>query len=107
VSAIEQYSAKTLRQRAFAFEGTVVGIETRVDPRLPDRDQERSWVTFQVNRWFRGGTADEVSIWFDGLLDLGTKARQTSGRQRSTREPGHFSGTYIQSALGTGPLRRT
>ena len=71
VSAIEQYSAKTLRQRAFAFEGTVVGIETRVDPKLPDRDQERSWVTFQVHRWFRGGTADEVSIWFDGRREFG------------------------------------
>ena len=74
MSAIEQYSAKTLRQRAFAFEGTVVGIETRVDPKLPDRDQERSWVTFQVHRWFRGGTGDEVSIWFDvsaGFFNFG------------------------------------
>jgi hypothetical protein len=71
VSAIEQYSAKSLRQRAFAFDGTVVGIETRVDSKLPDGDQERSWVTFQVHRWFRGGTADEVPIWFDGRREFG------------------------------------
>ena len=71
MSAIEQYSAKTLRQRAFAFDGTVVGIETRVDPKIPERDQERSWVTFQVHRWFRGGTADEVPIWFDGRREFG------------------------------------
>ena len=71
VSAIEQYSARALRQRAFAFDGTVVGIETRVDSKHPDGDQERSWVTFQVHRWFRGGTADEVPIWFDGRREFG------------------------------------
>jgi len=71
VSNIEQYSAKALRQRAFAFDGTVAGVETRVDPKLPDGDQERSWVTFQVHRWFRGGTADEVAVWFDGRREFG------------------------------------
>jgi len=67
---VSRYSPETVRERAFAFDGTVKSVETRVDPKLPaelarlgSQSQELPWVTFKVNRWFKGGGSPEVSIW--------------------------------------------
>jgi len=64
---VQTYSAETLVQRSFAFDGTVLTIEIRTDPRLREGEDEVPWVTFEVNRWFRGGSASEVGVWVDGL----------------------------------------
>lgn len=53
---VESYSEETLRNRAFAFDGTVVAVgggsssDGYVD------------VTFEVEEWFRGGGAEEVVV---------------------------------------------
>lgn len=69
-SCVEQYSPDTLRNRAFAFDGTVVSIELRRDPKLQLEEEEDSripWVTFSVHRWYRGGSGDEVGVWVESL----------------------------------------
>ena len=69
-SCVSLYSPETVRDRAFAFDGTVKSVETRVDPKLPaelarlgSQSQELPWVTFKVNQWFKGGESPEVAIW--------------------------------------------
>ncbi len=67
-SCVELYSTETLRHRAFAFDGIVESLETRVDPKLPaegSQSQELPWVTLKVNQWFKGGESPEVAIWVD------------------------------------------
>ena len=66
-SCVEVYSPEALVNRSFAFDGTVTSIETRTDPKLPAGEGETPWVTFDVNAWFLGGSADTVGIWMDGL----------------------------------------
>ena len=67
-SCVVLFSPATLRDRAFAFDGTVGSMETRVDPRLPterSQSQELPWVTFKVNQWFKGGKSSGIEIWVD------------------------------------------
>ena len=69
-SCVFRYSPEAVRDRAFAFDGTVESVETRVDPKLPielprsgSPSQGLPWVTFKVNQWFKGGQSAEVAIW--------------------------------------------
>lgn len=66
-SCVETYSAETLVRRSFAFDGTVLATEVRTDPRLPEGEGKVPWVTFEVNRWFRGGSVSEVGVWIEVL----------------------------------------
>ncbi|MFF5225460.1 hypothetical protein [Dactylosporangium sp. NPDC000521] len=56
-SCVESYSAQSLARRSFAFDGSVTGIGTTdagTSMFLP--------VTFKVHRWFRGGSAESVTV---------------------------------------------
>lgn len=53
------YSAQTLAERAFAFDGVVIAIGPAGGSGYPLQD---SVVTFAVNHWYRGGSAAEVSL---------------------------------------------
>ena len=68
---VETYSSETLRNRAFAFDGTITAIEQRNDPAIDDGQSadvpKTPWVTFAVNRWYKGGTAQTIGIWVPGL----------------------------------------
>ena len=64
-SCVQNYSTETLVRRSFAFDGTVLAVEIRPDPHLPEGEDEVPWVTFEVNRWFRGGSASEVGVWVE------------------------------------------
>lgn len=64
---VQTYSPETIVERSFSFDGTVVAIERRTDPRLPEGEDRVPWVTFRVDRWFRGGSASQVGVWIDGL----------------------------------------
>jgi hypothetical protein len=82
-SCVWLFSPETLRDRAFAFDGTVESVETRVDPRLPTEEsqsQELPWVTFKVNRWFKGGESPEVEIWVDPHSPGGVSAVEPGDR---------------------------
>ena len=63
-----RYSPETVRERAFAFDGTVKSVEMRVDANLPVEEGQApnvAWTTFNVNQWFKGGESQEVEIWVD------------------------------------------
>ncbi len=67
-SCVARFSPETIRERAFAFDGTVESVEMRVDPKLPLEEGQRpdlAWVTFTVNQWFNGGDSQTVEIWVD------------------------------------------
>ena len=61
-SCIEPYNLTTLKQRAFAFDGTVTAT---ADKKPSDNDGTPSGflaVTFRVNEWFRGGKQNAVTV---------------------------------------------
>ena len=66
-SCVQAYAPDTLMLRSFAFDGTVTSIEIREDPRLPEGEQGVPWVTFEVHRWFKIGSASEVGVWMENL----------------------------------------
>ncbi len=62
-SCVEQYDRATLKNRAFAFDGTV----SRLAPMPPTADGSAalpgySAVTFKVHEWFRGGDQATVTV---------------------------------------------
>jgi hypothetical protein len=60
-SCAGEYSATALRQRAFAFDGTV----TTIGPARTNRsgaDLSLVAATFRVNQWFRGGSSATVTV---------------------------------------------
>jgi hypothetical protein len=58
LSCVEQYSPATLASRGFAFSGAVARIgaadAASAEPYVP--------VTFAVERWFRGGQGNEITV---------------------------------------------
>jgi hypothetical protein len=83
---VEGFSPQTLRNRAFAFDGTVRSIELRRDPKLElegEEDPRIPWVTFSVHRWYRGGSGDEVGVWIE-FLNVET-SEGTIRAERGTR----------------------
>lgn len=67
-SCVSRYSPETVRERAFAFDGTAKAVEMRVDANLPVEEGQApnvAWTTFNVNQWFKGGESQEVEIWVD------------------------------------------
>lgn len=83
---VEYYSPETLRNRAFAFDGIVVSIRLRRDPKLdvPEEEHVRiPWVTFSVNRWYRGGSGQHVGVWIEHLNV--TSSVGTISAERGTR----------------------
>ena len=71
-SCVARFSPETLRDRAFAFDGTVELVEMREDPKLPLQEGQLPnlvWTTFKVNKWFNGGEpsgeSSTIQIWVD------------------------------------------
>lgn len=52
-SCVEQYSIESLKERDYAFDGTVRSVDTGTEP---DPDT----VTFEVHHWYKGGSGDEA-----------------------------------------------
>lgn len=106
-SCVEEYSPDTLRNRAFAFDGTVVSIELRRDPQLEPEEGEDPripWVTFSVNRWYRGGSGDHVGVWIEALnieTSGGTIAAEPGSRLLVAGEP-RWGGDPLDDAIAWG-----
>jgi hypothetical protein len=101
-SCVEEYSPATLVERSFAFDGTVASIELRSDPHLPPGENEVHWVTFAVNRWFRGGSAPQVGVWLDDLnleTSVGIIEAEPGTRLLVAREP-RWGGEPLQDPIG-------
>lgn len=83
-SCAVDYSLTTLAERTFAFAGTVIAIDTGG---LFGTNR----VTFQVQEWFRGGTATEVTLDMVPPIEPGGTA--TDSRQLTT--PSYTVGTRL------------
>jgi hypothetical protein len=103
-SCVEEYSPRTLRNRAFAFDGTVLSIESRRDPQLEveeEKDPRVPWVTFSVHRWYRGGSGDEVGVWVEFLnveSSAGTIRAEPGTRLLVAGEP-RWGGAPLDDAI--------
>ncbi|BCJ73520.1 hypothetical protein CS0771_30640 [Catellatospora sp. IY07-71] len=60
MSCVEEYNLPNLARRRFAFDGEVVGIGN--GPVRKDPFDLYAPVTFRVNRWYRGGTGERVTV---------------------------------------------
>lgn len=61
-SCVQMYSAASLPERAFAFDGTVQTIAAG-STNKPDKGHlDTAAVTFAVNEWFKGGSATTVTV---------------------------------------------
>lgn len=60
-SCVEQYSPRALENRSFAFEGAITDVQGPADPESPDPAATTTTVTFDVERWFWGGSGLETT----------------------------------------------
>lgn len=98
---VQAYAPDTLVLRSFAFDGTVTSIEIREDSRLPEGEQEVPWVTFEVHRWFKGGSASEVGVWIENLnvnTTVGTIEAEPGTRLLVSGEP-RWGGDTLDDAI--------
>jgi hypothetical protein len=76
-SCAVEYSPTTLARRAFAFDGVVVSTGKSVSDRGDDADFGLPGVTFEVLRWYAGGTGSTVTVDVQGVD--GQDRAQTDG----------------------------
>jgi hypothetical protein len=74
---VEQYSADTLPNRDYAFEGVVAAVDPPANSD-PDPGGSATTVTFDVQRWFWGGTEDRVSLKTYAVPPVSTEAVEAS-----------------------------
>ena len=61
-SCAESYSIKSIGNRAFAFDGTIVSIGEGATNKADKGQLDTAAVTFQVNEWFKGGAGETVTV---------------------------------------------
>jgi hypothetical protein len=57
---VEQFSFATLAARDFAFDGTITEVTPAENPEA--EGAAATEVTFQVHRWYKGGSGDTVTL---------------------------------------------
>jgi hypothetical protein len=60
-SCVEQYSVETLARRGYAFEGVITDVAGPNDPTSPDPTDQTTTVSFDVVRWFWGGSGPSAT----------------------------------------------
>ncbi len=93
VLCVEMYTLVNLAHRAFAFDGTVVEIGSARTNR-PGVELPLAGVTFRVNQWFRGGSAQTVTVDMGTSPQIGTRLL-VSGQPR-------WGGTALTDAIAWG-----
>jgi hypothetical protein len=61
-SCVERYSPRTLQGRSWAFEGVITAVDEPVGPDATDPGGSTTTVTFDVVRWFWGGSEEVASL---------------------------------------------
>lgn len=61
-SCAESYNIKSIGNRAFAFDGTIVSIGEGATNKADKGQLDTAAVTFQVNEWFKGGARETVTV---------------------------------------------
>jgi hypothetical protein len=60
-SCVERYSVETLADRGYAFEGVITDVAGPSDPTSPDPGGQTTTVSFDVVRWFWGGSGPSAT----------------------------------------------
>ena len=81
------YAPEAVRERAFAFDGTVTGVGKGRSNKPGTGALDLSGVTFQVHEWWRGGGPEEVTV------DLPPPG--TSGQVDDEEPPAYDVGTRL------------
>ncbi|HZB02469.1 MAG TPA: hypothetical protein VE800_10215 [Actinomycetota bacterium] len=58
---VEQYSPETLTSRTYAFEGVITDVQGPTHPDSADPGDMTTMITFDVVRWYWGGSGAEAS----------------------------------------------
>ena len=61
-ACVEQYSPQTLPNRDYAFDGVIATIDPPAEPGGTDAGGGTTTVTFNVRRWFWGGSGAEANL---------------------------------------------
>ncbi len=72
-SCAYSFSDETLRDRAFAFDGTVLDVRRDQDPKAPASESDMNRVEFEVHEWFSGGDDSEATVWVPAELITGDR----------------------------------
>jgi hypothetical protein len=103
-SCVEEYSARTLVGRDFAFDGTVEAVGTDASS-AEEGDADGSVpVTFTVTEWFAGGDGDRVTVDMPapGMVSTdGGIAYEAGARLLVSGEP-RFGGEPLDEAVAWG-----
>jgi hypothetical protein len=77
-SCVERYSAETLPNRDFAFEGVIAAVDPPANPEGTDPDGGTTAVVFDIRRWYWGGTGDQASLRTYAAPPVSTEALDAS-----------------------------
>jgi hypothetical protein len=86
MSCVEVYSPAALRERAFAFDGTVTAVRDAVDPQLPPEDNVAQQADLEIGTWYAGGRAPAVTVWMQRDVAVGDRLL-VAGEPRWGGEP--------------------
>lgn len=59
---VEEFSVENLGRRSWAFDGTVSDVIPPRDPEGNSPEDIVTRVTFSVNRWYKGGHSDTITV---------------------------------------------
>jgi hypothetical protein len=59
---VERYSPQALEGRSWAFEGVITAVDGPLDPHAVDPGGSATTITFDVTRWFWGGSDQRISL---------------------------------------------
>lgn len=77
-SCVERYSAGTLPDRDYAFEGVVAAVDPPANLEGTDLGGATTTVVFDVRRWYWGGTGDRASLRTYAVPPVSTEAIDVS-----------------------------
>ncbi len=93
-----EYSPETLAQRGWAFDGTLSGTGAINDSRLGSVPS----ATFHINRWYRGGSGNEVTVQYEtGVVDEFAPSVAPGTRLLVAGEP-RWGGQPLDDAVAWG-----
>ena len=93
-----EFNEATLAERSWAFDGTVIALSTGTDSQLGDVPT----ATFTVNRWYKGGSGDEVTIQYEqGPISEYAPTTDTGARLLVAGEP-RWGGDPLDDAVAWG-----
>lgn len=85
-SCVSAYTPEALRERSFAFAGTVTEVGSETDPSAPLGEGPIQRATFAVDDWFAGGSGDTIVVWMQRSVAVGDRLLVT-GEPRWGGEP--------------------